>query len=101
MAHGTFEAYCLERWGFKRNYANKLIAAAEVGTIVPNLNEGQARELAPLIKQDEQAAIEVYRELKKEYGDDVTAKRIKTWSVLALSDCVLDSPLHATFKKNC
>lgn len=52
-SHETFEAYCTERWGFGRNYANKQIAAAEVasglGTGVPKLgNEAQARELARL-----------------------------------------------------
>lgn len=35
----TFEDYCKERWGFARNYANKVIAATEVvanlGTNVP------------------------------------------------------------------
>lgn len=38
---GTFEDYCNDRWGMARNYANKMIAAAEVvgnlGTIVPIL----------------------------------------------------------------
>jgi DNA N-6-adenine-methyltransferase (Dam). len=50
----TFEGYCREQWGFSRNYANKIIAAAEVvenlGTIVPILpaTESQARPLAQL-----------------------------------------------------
>jgi hypothetical protein len=39
--YGTFEEYCNKRWGWQRNYANKLIRAAEVvenlGTIVPIL----------------------------------------------------------------
>ncbi len=43
----TWEAYCQARWGIKRSYANKLIAAAELadglGTIVPS--EGVARAL--------------------------------------------------------
>lgn len=51
---GTFEEYCQERWGWGRNYINKLIASAEVvenlGTIVPKLpaTESQARPLAAL-----------------------------------------------------
>jgi phage N-6-adenine-methyltransferase len=51
---GTFEDYCRERWGMQRNYANKMIAAAEVvgnlGTIVPILpvTESQARPLTAL-----------------------------------------------------
>lgn len=55
--HSTFESYCRQRWGFERNYANKLVSAAEVvtllepmGTTVPT-NEAQARELAPLLSE--------------------------------------------------
>lgn len=48
--HATFEAYCRERWGFGRNYANKQIAAAHgvaaLGTDVPiPKTEGEARAL--------------------------------------------------------
>ena len=67
--HATFEEYCRERWGFARgfarNYANKVIAAAEVvgnlGTTVPTLpaNERQARPLASLPAE---AQPEVWRE---------------------------------------
>lgn len=51
---GTFEDYCRERWGWQRNYANKLISAAEtvdrLGTIVPILpaTESQVRPLTQL-----------------------------------------------------
>ncbi len=61
LSHGTFEEYCRDRWGFARNYANKMIAAAEVvtglGTIVPTLpaTESQARPLTSL-PPDEQIA---------------------------------------------
>jgi hypothetical protein len=58
--HSSFENYCEERWGFARNYANKLVAAAEVvaiveptGTTVPT-SERQARELAPLRDEPEE-----------------------------------------------
>lgn len=50
----AFEDYCQERWGIARNYANKLIAAAEtvdnLGTIVPipPENEAQIRPLTRL-----------------------------------------------------
>jgi hypothetical protein len=49
LSHDTFEDYCRERWGMARNYANKMVAAAEVvanlGTNVPKLpvTESQAR----------------------------------------------------------
>ena len=47
--HGTFEDYCRERWGFTDRRARQLMTAAEIGTIVPVQNEGQARELVPLL----------------------------------------------------
>lgn len=48
--HATFEAYCRERWGWGRNYANKHIAAAKavdaLGTSVPTpQTEGEARRM--------------------------------------------------------
>lgn len=62
QTHGTFEDYCQERWGFARNYANKMIAAAGVvsglGTIVPSLpaTESQARPLTRLEPNEQIAA---------------------------------------------
>lgn len=50
----NFEEYCQERWGFQRNYANKLIASAKVsenlGTTVPlkPTSESQTRPLTHL-----------------------------------------------------
>lgn len=76
--HGRFEDYCQERWGFKRNYANKLIASAEVvalvepmGTTVPT-SERQARELAPLLGEPEQLR-EAWEEASAN-GSPTTAK---------------------------
>jgi hypothetical protein len=58
-AHATFEAYCQERWGIGRNYANKLIAFAKnaegVGTAVPT-NERQLRSLSGLTADDQYQA---------------------------------------------
>lgn len=62
MTYPTFEAYCEARWNMARNYANKLVTAAQVvnglGTNVPILpaNEAQARELSGLAP-DEQRAV--------------------------------------------
>lgn len=51
--HDTFEHYCQERWGFERNYANKIIRSSEVvdnlGTTVPkNISERAVRPLTKL-----------------------------------------------------
>ena len=40
-------------------------------------NERQARELVPLLREDESAVIEVWRELRAEYGDKITAERTR------------------------
>ncbi len=82
QGYGAFEAYCQERWNWGRNYVNKQIQAAEVvgvlGTMVPiPATERQVRELVPLLRQDEQAVVEVWRELKETYGDAVTAQKVK------------------------
>jgi len=78
----TFEDYCRERWGWVASRARQLIAAAEVAKTVtmvtlPPPNERQARELVPLLRQDEAKVIEVWRELREQYGEEVTAARVK------------------------
>ncbi len=78
--HRTFEDYCRQRWGFSRVHAHRLMEAANVAEIllpIGNItNESQARELARL--KDEEEILEVYRELRDEYGDEhVTAERIR------------------------
>lgn len=60
--HGTFEAYCLAKWGIKRAYAYRVIAGAEVvenlSTIVDRLptGEGQCQPLASLAPVQQQTA---------------------------------------------
>lgn len=80
--YSTFEAYCDERWHVSRFYAYRLMDAARVANaLLPIGNipetESQARELMPLLKQDTDAAVEVWQELKAEHGDKVTAKLIR------------------------
>lgn len=62
--YATFEVYCEHRWGFTDRRARQLMAAAQIGTVVPVGTESQARELTGLT--DEQA-VEVY--------DDAAAQR--------------------------
>ncbi len=81
--HRTFETYCRERWGFVASRARQLIAAAETVTAVTvngltaPANEAQARELVPLMREDERQAVEVWRELRAEHGERVTAERVR------------------------
>lgn len=75
----TFDAYCRERWNFKRNYANKLIASAAVvpdlGTNVPlPSSEAVAREVAR-VPSDKRA--EVWQEAVERSGGKPTAAEVK------------------------
>jgi hypothetical protein len=70
----TFDAYCQKRWGFGKRRANQVLAAAEVGTMVPGLNERQARALAP-IRHDP--------ELMREVVEQAMADGVITGRVLA------------------
>jgi len=79
--HGTFETYLAARWGMSRANGYRMIDAAQVAELVSPMgdiqNERQARELVPLLA-DETAVIEVWRELKAEHGDKVTAEKVRT-----------------------
>jgi hypothetical protein len=79
--HGSFEAYLDERWGVSRSRGYQLIDAARVTKALstdvdlePPANEAQARSLVPLAG-DEQAMVEVWRDLRVEHGGRVTADR--------------------------
>jgi hypothetical protein len=75
----TFEDYCRTRWGFGDRYARNLIAGAEVRSIVPVENEGQARELAP-VKDDPDLVREIHgkaQEKANALDEKLTAKLIR------------------------
>jgi len=76
-SHSSFDSYCRERWGYSRQYGHQLMAAAEVSSMLDISNPRQAYELAPLVKADEQEAVKIWRDLKEEYGDKVTAGLIR------------------------
>ncbi|MFH0902263.1 MAG: class I SAM-dependent methyltransferase [Pseudomonadota bacterium] len=89
QGHVTFEDYCQERWSMTARHARRVMDGANVVQLLSSAPENgthgsesptterQARELVPLARQDEQAVIEVWHELKAEYGEDVTAKKIR------------------------
>ena len=69
--HDTFQEYCQGRWGFKRNYANKLILAAKtrghLGTIVPTSDvpskESHLREIAKASEEQQAQVLEAGQQL--------------------------------------
>ena len=54
--HGTFEAYCRERWRMDRTYAHRYIDAARVCEMLPTgntpANEAQVRPLTKIRTED-------------------------------------------------
>lgn len=82
--YGTFEDYCQQRWGMSRPRAYQFIEAA---TVVANLstigrqngteiNERQARELAPLAPDEQRLVWDVVRHTAP--GGKVTAQHVKS-----------------------
>lgn len=80
-SHKTFEAYCRERWGWNRDYANKHIRAAQVAQILDTnvskpANEAVARELTPLADTPD-VMREVWFETVEEHGPAPTAAEVR------------------------
>ncbi|MEV6070309.1 hypothetical protein AB0L82_27505 [Nocardia sp. NPDC052001] len=66
--HATFDDYVEKRWDMQRSYAHKLIRAwplaARLHPVAPSINEGQIRELLPIMAaHGEDAAVTVYTTL--------------------------------------
>lgn len=77
----TFEDYCVERWSISRPRAFQLIEAANVisglSTIVDILpkTESQTR---PLTSLEPEIQKEVWTEVVKTHGDNITAEKVQT-----------------------
>ena len=93
--HGTFEDYCRTKWGFSRQRAYQLTAAAEAVTTVVDTglpapsNEAQARELTR-IPEPERAA--VWRETVERTGGQPTAAAVRE-TYVARYDEVVDAEI--------
>ncbi|MFF2555721.1 hypothetical protein ACFVUS_32255 [Nocardia sp. NPDC058058] len=66
--HANFDDYVEKRWDMQRSYAHKLIRAwplaARLHPVAPSINEGQIRELLPIMAaHGEDAAVTVYTTL--------------------------------------
>lgn len=78
--HGNFEAYCQERWDIGRDYADRMIAAAQVVlTIVSKglpapTKESQARALVAVPEPDR---ADVWREAVERTNGKPTAKAVE------------------------
>ena len=77
----TFEDYCVERWLITKTQANRLIQASEtisnltpIGVILPQ-TESQVR---PLTSLEPEIQKEVWTEVVKTHGDNITAAKVET-----------------------
>ncbi|MRH86882.1 hypothetical protein GFY24_05260 [Nocardia sp. SYP-A9097] len=78
--HATFDDYVEKRWDMQRSYAHKLIRAwplaARLHPVAPSINEGQIRELLPIVAaHGEDAAFTVYTTLAADVK--VTAGKLR------------------------
>jgi len=84
LGYRSWAAYCAAEFGIKRSQAHRLLDAGQVAAALAespmgdSLNERQARELAPLLREQGEAALqEVVRELYGRYGDRLTAEKLR------------------------
>ncbi len=76
----TFEAYCVQKWGFKRAHARRLIEAAivvrEVAPIGAIAKESHAREIARVPRDQREAVLRHATQLASTAGRPLTAQHI-------------------------
>lgn len=80
--HETFEDYCRERWGFRREVADRYVRAAEVVAAINPIglpqpaNEAVARELAPLCDDPDELRL-TWTEAVAAHGQAPTAEQVR------------------------
>jgi hypothetical protein len=81
LGYSSWQTYCEAEFGFGRSQSYRLLEAGRVAELVPHggMNERQARELAPLLRdEDENAVAEVWSEVRAEHGERLTAEKVRT-----------------------
>lgn len=77
----TFEDYCVERWSMDKRHANRLIQASEtisnLGPMGPVLPQSE-RQTRPLTSLEPEIQKEVWTEVVKTHGDNITAAKVQT-----------------------
>jgi N6-adenosine-specific RNA methylase IME4 len=79
--YSDFDTYCRQRWGWQRAHAYRQIEAAKVAATLSPIgdspqNEGQARELVPLLDQPDELTA-TWQQLREEHGDRLTAEKVR------------------------
>jgi VRR-NUC domain len=80
LGYSSWQAYCETEFGFGRSQSYRLLDAGRIAASIPQLgNEAQARELAPLLRDEgENGVAEVWSELRAEHGEQLTAEKVRT-----------------------
>ena len=81
LGYSSWQGYCDAEFGFGRSQSYRLLEAGRVAELVPHggMNERQARELAPLLRdQGKNAVAEVWNGARAEHGERLTAERLRT-----------------------
>jgi hypothetical protein len=81
LGYSSWQAYCETEFGFGRSQSYRLLEAGRVAELVPHggMNECQARELAPLLRDEgENAVAEVWNGARAEHGERLTAEKVRT-----------------------
>ena len=81
LGYSSWQGYCEAEFGFGRSQSYRLLEAGRVAELVPHggMNERQARELAPLLRDEgENAVAEVWSEARAEHGERLTAEKVRT-----------------------
>jgi hypothetical protein len=76
----SFHVYCNERFGMERAHLYRLMVHAKVRAILSpagDINERQARELAPLAKAEPAAAVRFWEDLRAAHPEGVTSKEVR------------------------
>lgn len=77
----TFEDYCVERWSMDKRHANRLIQASEtisnLGPMGPVLPQSE-RQTRPLTSLEPEIQKEVWTEVVKTHGYNITAAKVQT-----------------------
>jgi hypothetical protein len=80
LNYASWHEYCKAEFGFGRAHSYRLLDAGRIVAAIPQLeNEAQARELAPVLREeDEEAVVDLWSELREEYGEQLTAEKVRT-----------------------
>jgi hypothetical protein len=77
LGYQSWGSYFKHEFGQTGTRGYQLLEAARVASIQPGLNERQARELAPVLREDPERVPEVYSNVVQWHGPEPTAEQVR------------------------